>query len=172
MPLHIVASSSSDLGPHAQVAAANPATLGVQALAAVFAAGVAARTGVFGELANGRADVDELADRLSLAPGPLRVVLDVLVGQGLIDYRAPDYVLAEGARPWFDPDSPTAVTTAMARTIEQAALWADLERIVTGSQTDRTDRAVIRPAPSPADVERAWLRNTRAELEAARLRRP
>src|ERR1700712_4895747 len=126
MPLHIVAASSSDLGPHTQVAAPNPAALSVQALAAVFAAGVAARTGVFGERAHRRADVVELADRLSLVPGPLRVVLDVLVGQGLLDYRAPDYVLAESARPWFDPDSPTAVTTAMARTIDQAALWVDL----------------------------------------------
>jgi hypothetical protein len=140
----------------------NPAVRAFHAMAVARTVGVAARVGVFGELADGPSSVLELASRLRLQPEPLQLMLDLLVGEGLLDYCRPHYAVSVGARRWLDPESATSVNTFLSRTLDYWEWWADLEPIVTGQFPT--------PGAAPAaDDERAWLRTTRGDYEIARL---
>jgi 2-polyprenyl-3-methyl-5-hydroxy-6-metoxy-1,4-benzoquinol methylase len=139
----------------------NPVTRSFQAMAVVRSIGVAARTGVFGALADGPAQVSELAERLGFRCEPLRLMLDVLVGEGLLSYHEPKYELSMHGQRWLDPESPTSVTTYLSHSLDYWDLWSGLEQLVSGHPV---------PAPLPdADDEAAWLRATRGDYEAARL---
>jgi hypothetical protein len=161
MPLNTVIDGPLEQIRHADDVLANPANHTFQALAVAAAVGVAARTGVFGDLAEGSAGVVELADRLQLQPDPLQMLLDVLVGQGLLEYRNPNYALSVRGRRWLHPASPMSVTTFLSHTLDYWNSWADLEQAVTGH-----GRAIAFPA---ADDDAAWSRYTRADYESARL---
>lgn len=146
---------------HADDVLANPATRTFQALAVAAAVGVAARTGIFGDLADGSAGVAELADRLQLQADPLQMLLDVLVGQGLLEYRHPNYALSARGRRWLHPASPMSVTTFLSQTLDYWNSWADLEQVVTG-------KSLAIAVPAVGD-DAAWSRYIRADYETARL---
>jgi hypothetical protein len=131
------------------------------ALAVARTLAVAARTGVFAALADGPVDADQLAASLSLQAEPLRMMLDVLVGDGLLEYLCPHYTLSVGARRWLDPESPTAITTLLSHLLDYWDTWTDLERVVRGGD-------VVTSEPDDGD-EAGWLRRTRGEYELARL---
>ena len=166
MTLHVVTENPSDhpseLSHHDGGVLAYPATESFQAIAVASTVGVAARTGIFAEAARGPATVAEFASRLSLQPVPLRMMLDLLVGQGLLDWRGGCYALSVSARRWLDPDSPTSVTTFLSRTLDHIDWWAGLEQVVTGQPV------ALAPAIDDDD-EATWLREVRGKYEAARL---
>jgi hypothetical protein len=165
MALHVLTENSSEpsqLSRHDGGVLAYPATESFQAIAVARTVGVAARTGIFAEAARGPATVTELASRLALQPVPLRMMLDLLVGQGLLGYRDGSYELSVSARRWLDPDSPTSVNTFLSHTLDYTDWWASLEQVVTG-------QPVGPPAVTADDDEVTWLRNVRGAYETARL---
>jgi hypothetical protein len=162
MALHVLTENPRELSRHDGGVLAYPATESFQATAVARTVGVAARTGIFAEAARGPATVTEFASRLSLQAVPLRMMLDLLVGQGLLEYSDGCYELSVSARRWLDPDSPTSVNTYLSRTLDHSDWWAGLEQVVTGQP--------VSVAPVPADDDEAtWLREVRGKYETARL---
>jgi hypothetical protein len=139
---------------------ANPVTANLRAVAVAQATGVAARTGIFAQLAEHPTGVAELAKRLGLQSGPLQLLLDVLVDDGLLDFVTPNYQLAAWARRWLDPESPYSVATALSQSLDSWTSWADLDAVITGRQPSLRDEP---------DDEAFWLRAVRADYELARL---
>jgi protein-L-isoaspartate O-methyltransferase len=138
----------------------NPLSRTNDALALARTIGVAARIGVFGLLADRPAAGPELAHRLGVQSGPLSMMLDLLVDEGLLAVEHSVYELSVAGRHWLDPNSATGVETALSHTLDQWAWWADLDRILIGE-------APTAVAPDEDD-EGAWLRYTRADYEVAR----
>ena len=138
----------------------NPLSRTNDALALARTIGVAARIGVFGLLADSPAAAPELAHRLGVQSGPLSMMLDLLVDEGLLDVEHSVYELSIAGRHWLDPNSATGVETALSHTLDHWAWWADLDRILIGE-------APTAVAPDEDD-EGAWLRYTRADYEVAR----
>jgi 2-polyprenyl-3-methyl-5-hydroxy-6-metoxy-1,4-benzoquinol methylase len=161
MPLHTVVDSPRECVRHADDVLGNPASHLFQMLAVARSIGVAARIGVFAELAEGSAAAAELAARLQLQVPPLQLVLDVLVGEGLVEYRDRNYALSVRGRRWLHPASQVSVTTFLSQTLDYWDSWANLERVVTG-----TAEPIAAPA---ADDDAAWSRRIRASYEIARL---
>jgi len=74
----------------------------------------------------------ELATRLGFLPEVLRTMLDVLVGQGLLDYDSPNYRLSREGERWLDPESPTSITTVLSQSLEYWNSMTKLEAMVSG----------------------------------------
>ena len=161
MSLHMLSLSRRELSSPDSELLANPASQTFQAIAVARTISVAARVGLFAELADRPRSVDELALALGLVAEPLRAMLDVLVGRGLLEYRHGCYAVAVQARHWLDPDSETSITTVLSHSIDYSDWWNDLERIVTG-------QAVPIGSRIPAS-EAEQVRYTRAQFEVARL---
>ncbi len=140
--------------------AASPVALTFQALAVARVLGVAARVGIFGDLSDGPRRANELATRLGLERVPLQLMLDVLVGEGLLDHLYPNYSLTKDGRRWLDPESPSSVTTFLSQSLEYWQLWEGLDRIAVGRPN--------KPGPVVEDVQ-AWPRYIRANYEIDRL---
>jgi hypothetical protein len=142
-------------------ALANPLLRNLQALAIARTVGVAARTGIFSQLADGPVGLDPLARRLGFSLQPLQLMLDLLVEEGLLEQADTGYDFTERGRRWLDPDSPTALTTFVSNTLDYWDWLDDLENLLRGQAV-----AIARPDP---DDEATWLRYTRADFERARL---
>ena len=139
---------------------ADPVTSTFHDLAIARSLGVASRLGVFNALAEGPLTVELVAARLNLEVGPLRMVLDLLAGVGLLDVDGASYSLSEAGGRWFDPDSSTSVGTFISNSLEYWDSWANLEGLLVGAT----------PAARKPDArdELRWLRLTRARYEFAR----
>jgi hypothetical protein len=141
---------------------ADPVTESFQSLALARSLGVAARLGIFSELSRDPVELTELAQRLQLRTGPLRLMLEVLMAARLVDCCPEGYTIAPTARRWLDPDSPTAVTTFMSHSLELWDVWKDLPAVLTGELP-----ASVAPQPDPsADLD--WQRRGRAGFEFSR----
>jgi O-methyltransferase domain len=99
------------------------------------AVGVAQRMGVFRELASEPAGAGELAERVDAQPDRLRMLLDLLTGDGLLTLRDGRYSLGAEARRWLDPASPRYVGTYIEHTLDYWEWWGDLERVVRGGDS-------------------------------------
>jgi hypothetical protein len=161
MPLHTLPQDRVAVGARDASVLADPVTEILHTLALARTIGVAARSGIFGNLAEAPRAVPELAAALAFQPEPLRLMLDVLAGVGLIDYHGATYELSAQGQRWLDPDSPTSITTLLSHTLDHWDWWAGLDDVVAG-------HGGACPTPDDDD-EAAWLRYTRADYETARL---
>jgi hypothetical protein len=123
--------------------------------------GVAARIGLFTDLADGPVTVEELAERHELHVEPLRLMLDVLANENRLDYEDGGYVICASLRPWLDPESPTSIIEALSYTLDYWDWWTELDQVVAGG-------ALPIAKPTPTDSV-GWLRRVRAHFEWARL---
>ena len=86
-----------------------PAGQTFNAMAVARTIGVAQRVGVFAALAGHPRTIDELAQELALRSEPLRMMLDLLAGERLLDHRGSTYTVSHVARRWVDPESTTYI---------------------------------------------------------------
>lgn len=140
---------------------ADPVAQTFRSLAVARCLGVVARLGLLRELANKPVDILSLALQFELQPEPLRMMLDVLVGEGYLDCRGDAYWIAPAASGWLDPEAATSVTAALSYTLDYWDWWAELDQVAAGG-------AVASTSPAPED-ELGWLRRSRAHLELARM---
>ena len=125
---------------------------------------VAARTGMFAELARGPATADGLAARLDLSAPATRLMLDCLAASDVVRESGGRYELERRARKWLDPDSDTSVLGFIADNAEYWAWWARLEDLV------RDGRSVQMHDRPPEDPY--WRTYIRGQFELARLSAP
>ena len=138
----------------------DPAAQIFRSLAVARCLGTVARLGILSELATSPATVEQLALRISVERLPLRLMLDVLVDERLLELTGAGYSIAPAARAQLDPDSPTSVTTLLSGLLDQWNLWGDLEFVAAGGRS---------PGGTPAvDDEVGWLRRVRGQYEYAR----
>ena len=132
------------------------------AMAVARGVGVAQKMGVFRALAQAPAHVEALADELGAQPEPLRMLLDLLCGEHLLQRARGDrYGLTAHGRRWLDPASPAYLGTWVEHAAGYWAYWADLERIVRGGAS-----FVIHEAPAD---DPGWATYVRGQQELARL---
>jgi 2-polyprenyl-3-methyl-5-hydroxy-6-metoxy-1,4-benzoquinol methylase len=125
---------------------------------------IAARTGMFGELARGPATAEGLAARLDLREPGTRLMLDCLAASEIVRESGGRYELEPSARKWLDPESDTSVLGFIADNAEYWAWWAQLEDLVRdGRSVEMHDR----PADDPY-----WATYIRGQFELARLSAP
>jgi SAM-dependent methyltransferase len=125
---------------------------------------IAARTGMFAELARGPATAEGLAARLELREAGARLMLDCLAASDIVRERGGRYELEPKARKWLDPESDTSVLGFIADNAEYWAWWARLEDLVRdGRSVEMHDR----PADDPY-----WRTYIRGQFELARLSAP
>ena len=92
---------------------------------------VAQRTGVFRELATGRASAAELAPRLGLREQGLALLLDALAAADVLRAdRDGRHALPRRWAKWLDPASPAYVGDFIADTAHYWEWWAGLESLV------------------------------------------
>lgn len=161
MPLNILTADQRELVAPGGNVKTNPATHSHYAMALARALGVAARAGVFGALAQRPGLASELAAQLALDPGTTQTMLDLFVGEGLLERRDTYYGLSDEGQRWLDPDSATSITTFLSHTLEYWEWLGNLDQLLRGDVIDST-----RP---DVDDESRWLRRVRAEYEMARL---
>ncbi len=125
---------------------------------------VAARVGVFGELARGPVTAAQLADRLELREPGAKLLLDALAASEIVHERGGRYELERRARRWLDPDSDTSVLGFLADNAEYWAWWSQLEDLV------RDGRSVAMHDRPPDDPY--WRTYIRGQFELARLSAP
>lgn len=128
------------------------------------AVGVAQRLGVFAALADGASDVDGLAARLGVQAEPLRMLLDLMAGAGLLDHGAGRYSLNAEGRRWLDPASPTYVGTFVEHSLEYWDWWGRLEEVVRQG----TSAGLMREHDA-APEDPIWELYIRGQYELARL---
>lgn len=128
------------------------------------AVGVAQRLGVFAALARGAADAEGLARRLAVREEPLRMLLDLIAGSGLLGYDAGRYSLSPEGRRWLDPSSPTYVGTFVEHSLEYWDWWGQLEDVVR----DGTSDGLMREHRAGSD-DPIWELYIRGQYELARL---
>jgi hypothetical protein len=161
VPLNILTAGQSELAAPGGDVAPNPATQSFYAMALVRALGVAARTGVFGYLADQPCLASDLAARLRLTPGATQSMLNLFVAEGLVDHLDPHYALSLDGHRWLDPNSATSITTFLSQSLDYWDSISNLDLVVRGD-------GVATPRPD-ADDELGWLRLVRAEQEMSRL---
>jgi SAM-dependent methyltransferase len=125
---------------------------------------IAARTGMFAELARGPATADGLAARLDLREAGTRLMLDCLAASEIVRESGGRYELEPKARKWLDPESDTSVLGFIADNAEYWAWWAQLEDLV------RDGRSVEMHDRPPEDPY--WRTYIRGQFELARLSAP
>jgi protein-L-isoaspartate O-methyltransferase len=125
------------------------------------ALGVAARIGLFHDLADGPVPVDDLADRHGLQTEPLQLMLDVLASERYLDFEDGGYVISASARRWLDPESSTTMIDSLSYSLEYWDWWTELDQIAVGGAL---------PITKPdADDSVSWRRRVRAQFEWARM---
>jgi ubiquinone/menaquinone biosynthesis C-methylase UbiE len=124
--------------------------------------GVAQKLGVFARLAGGAADPDELADELGLQGAPLRMLLELLSGEGLLSLSDGRYALSADGRRWLDPASPTYVGTYVEHSLEYWDWWGRLEEVLSVGGDSMLDHGL--PSEDPS-----WPIYIRGQYELARL---
>jgi 2-polyprenyl-3-methyl-5-hydroxy-6-metoxy-1,4-benzoquinol methylase len=139
----------------------DPLNQTVHSLALARSLGVIARLGLFSELADGPVSVADLAERFALQAQPLRMMLDVLTSENYLTTADDRYEVAEPARKWLDPRSPSSIIATLSYTLEYWNWWAELDQVAAGGAV-----ATISPE---FDDESGWLRQVRAYFEYARL---
>jgi O-methyltransferase domain len=138
----------------------NPSDQIFRSLAVGHCVGVLARIGAFAELARIPSTVDDLAQRFTLQPRTLALILDVVAGAGLLVHADGRYSTAPATRGQLDPDSPTSVVTFLSHLLDHTPLWDDLEFVAAGGQS---------AGGVPADDdEPGWLRRVRGQHEYLR----
>src|SRR4051794_35157866 len=120
----------------------------------------AQRLGVYRRLAREPAGADTLAAELELQPDGVRLLCDVLVAVGHLDYDGDRYALAPRARKWLDPGSDDYMGTFIEDTGNFWGWWDRLEDVV------RTGEHVEIHAADPADP--IWRTYIRGQFELAR----
>jgi hypothetical protein len=141
----------------------DPSSQIFRSLAVAQCIGVLSRLGVLAELSVTAVTavlVEALAQRLGIAAQPLRLMLDVLTQERLLDSDASGYTISPDALAQLDPDSPMSVTALLSFMNDNWALWSDLEFVARGGPT-----AAGLPA---ADDEAGWYRRVRGQYEYAR----
>ncbi|MDX6696922.1 MAG: hypothetical protein QOE65_319 [Solirubrobacteraceae bacterium] len=125
---------------------------------------VAARTGVFGALADGPVTAGSLAARLGLQETGTRLLLDCLATSEIVRESGGTYEFERTARKWLDPESDTSVVGFITDNAEYWAWWAQLEDLVRdGRNVELHDRAPDDPY---------WRTYIRGQFELARLSAP
>ena len=138
----------------------NPVMLAIHNLAVTAALGTAARLGVFDAVAEGPVSLSLLAQQTSTQPQSLRPILDILVGERLLNYRAKRYALSVEGHGWLHPDSPHCITTVLPWMLDLLKWWGGLYEAMTGAEEYR---------PYLQGAKQDWLRTVRAEYETSRL---
>ncbi|HVE85878.1 MAG TPA: methyltransferase [Myxococcales bacterium] len=137
------------------------AFLGMMSARAVMAG---ARLGIYAALAGDELGGAELAVRLGANAEGLRLLLDSLCAQDVLQFRADRYSLARRARPWLDPASPRSVADFLAFNYTQWEWWGSLEEAV------RTGKGPAIHDYPPDDPR--WDEYMRAMFQLARLVEP
>jgi len=125
---------------------------------------VAARTGMFAELARGPATAEGLAATLGLTEPGTKLMLDCLAASEVLRESGGRYELVRTARKWLDPASDTSVLGFIADNAEYWAWWAQLEDLV---RDGRSVQMHDRPDDDPY-----WAVYIRGQFELARLSAP
>ena len=125
---------------------------------------VAAKLGVFAELARGPVTSEGLAGTCGLREPGTKLLLDCLAASEIVRESGGRYEMERKARKWLDPDSDTSVLSFISDNAEYWAWWAQLEDLIRdGRSVEMHDR----PADDPY-----WRNYIRGQFELARLSAP
>jgi ubiquinone/menaquinone biosynthesis C-methylase UbiE len=116
---------------------------------------------VFALAADSAVEPGEAAARLKLQPEPTRMLLELLVGEGILARSGERYRLTRDARKWLDPESPTYVGTFIEHNLDYWSWWGDLEGALRDGISVELHRI---PTDDPS-----WPVYIRGQYELARL---
>jgi SAM-dependent methyltransferase len=112
--------------------------------------GAAAELDVFTVLGRKTLTADEAARRLAADLRATTVLLDALVGLGLLDGKAGLYAVPDTLRPLLAEDSPTTLLPMIRHAMNLVRTWSQLARVVATGQP-----AAREPSPRGAEADRA-----------------